>query len=395
MPRRILDAIQQPGVMDPFSRAYPKILVSWVAVDPGTQDSLLAGSSGNIPDLMYVEGQRLGALSSKGYLADLTAFAAPVISNYPDYLRSIATFEGKTFAIPFHSNPVVMYFRRDVFAKAGLPSDNQGVESQLATWDALLSACVTIKAKTGLFCFDLTRASNNGQLFETMLSTAGLGYYNQGGELAIDDPRRVAVLQELSGFWKAKVTGTEPEWSPAWLDHLSSGDASVAVVFGPPSLGEDLRTWIAPERAGEWGVSRTPAFDANQHLTGAQAGGFLALTAKSTNLQAAWALANYLSSELIVIRNLWIVDQLFPALPAMYSDTFSHLPDPYFGGQVVGEVYAQAAVGIPDALIYSPAYALIHANIIKATQRTALGLSTPIDALGQASKDIQSKLKQP
>jgi hypothetical protein len=79
----------------------------------------------------------------------------------------------------------------------------------------------------------------------------------------------------------------------------------------------------------------------------------------------------------------------------VYTDPLYHQADPYFGGQVVGEMYAQAAVGVPDALIYSPAYALIHANIVKAIQRTALGISTPIEALGQASKDIQLKINQP
>jgi ABC-type glycerol-3-phosphate transport system substrate-binding protein len=223
-----------------------------------------------------------------------------------------------------------------------------------------------------------------------------LGYYNQGGDLAVDDLQRVTVLVELSKFWQAKVTGNEPEWSPAWLDHLSSTDKSVAFVFGPPSLGEDLKTWIAPERMGEWRVALMPAFDATRRLSGAQAGGFLALSASSKNLQAAWALVNYLSLGSVDVQNqLWTQDQLFPALPVVYRDPSFHVPNPYYGGQRVGEVYARAADSVPDAMIYSSAYALIHGDVVMAIQRTALGLNSPVQALEQANKDIQQKLNQP
>ncbi|MDD5368906.1 MAG: extracellular solute-binding protein [Anaerolineaceae bacterium] len=396
MPRRILDIIQQPEVIAAFSQSFPGIDVDWVAIDPAVQDSRMAQGIDDSPDLIYLEGSRVGELATKGYLSDITSFAAPAILDFPNVLLSNASYDGKTYAVPLNTNPVVMYYRKDVFAKAGLPTDPERVEMLLSTWDTLLSACQTIKAKENLPCFDLSRTTNNGLLYETMLGTAGLGYYRPDGGLGIGDPQQVTVLEEMSRFWKAGVTGNEPEWSPAWLSHLSSVDNPVALVFGPPSLGEDLSTWIAPERTGEWGVCLTPAFDSQHRLAGAQAGGFLAIPAKSKHIRGAWVLANYLSSGTIESHiRLWTENQLFPALPTAYADPVFHSTAPYFSSQVVGEIYAKAAGSVPDALVYSPAYGLIHAAVVKAIRRTALGVSSPGEALRQASEDVQQILNQP
>src|SRR2546421_1135212 len=66
---------------------------------------------------------------------------------------------------------------------------------------------------------------------------------------------------------------------------------------------------------------------------------------------AAWKVIDflYLSDRgLAVRRNL---SDILPPLPEQYAKPEYHLPDPYFGGQKVDELYAELATEIPPRYV--------------------------------------------
>jgi ABC-type glycerol-3-phosphate transport system substrate-binding protein len=96
-------------------------------------------------------------------------------------MLAACTKDGKIYCVPWDIGPMGTFYRRDVFEAAGLASDPDSVSAMIATWDDLLTTCQTIKAETGLNCFALNKANNEGYLYEYMLSQQGLGYFNDAG----------------------------------------------------------------------------------------------------------------------------------------------------------------------------------------------------------------------
>ena len=97
-----------------------------------------------------------------------------------------AVKDGKYYAMPWDSGPVVLYYRRDVFKAAGLSDNPDDVSAMVATWDKYLETCTTIKDKTGKNCFAFSRANNDARIYEIALWQQGLGYYDKDGKVTVD-----------------------------------------------------------------------------------------------------------------------------------------------------------------------------------------------------------------
>lgn len=81
-----------------------------------------AASSGAGPDVSSIDLVYAPYFASAGALQDITALADSL--PYKDALspshRRLATYEGKTYALPFTAEASVVYYNKDLFKKAGL-----------------------------------------------------------------------------------------------------------------------------------------------------------------------------------------------------------------------------------------------------------------------------------
>src|SRR4051794_25519268 len=83
-----------------------------------------AAASGSAPDVASIDLVFLPYFASQGALEDITDLADSL--PYKDSLspahRKLATFEGKTYALPFTAEASVLYYNKDLFKKAGIKS---------------------------------------------------------------------------------------------------------------------------------------------------------------------------------------------------------------------------------------------------------------------------------
>ncbi len=89
---------------------------------------LLALDSGSGPDVFHIGGGSAGELSDAGYLEPLDAYLAAWpdwAQYYPASVQSSVQYKGKTWCIPYGLDTRFLYYRKDVFQKAGLPADWQ------------------------------------------------------------------------------------------------------------------------------------------------------------------------------------------------------------------------------------------------------------------------------
>jgi multiple sugar transport system substrate-binding protein len=83
---------------------------------------LLGLQSGSGPDVTHLGGDSIGEMVDAGYLAPLDDYLATWDDwkNYPDAVKQGVTYKGKVYGIPYGLDTRFLYYRKDVFQKAGL-----------------------------------------------------------------------------------------------------------------------------------------------------------------------------------------------------------------------------------------------------------------------------------
>ncbi len=324
---------------------------------------------------------------------DLTDKVQPYIDVINDYRWPDATSDGKIYAMPWDSGPVVMYYRRDVFEKAGLPSDPELVGELVATWDGYLEVCRTIKEKTGLYCFAHNKANNYGRLYEMALWEQGLGYYDaETGDITVDSEANIATLEMLGQFWKEDLASDNLEWTDAWYNEFASLDEPVATLIEASWMDVFLKSWIAPGTEGLWGVTRMPAGPLGGARAANDGGSTFVINAKTDNPDAAWAFVEFTLGQRESELKMFAKSGFIPALETTYDDPIFNEGDPFFDGQATRQVYAEVVAGIPSATIYGPHYGEMNGIVSFAIQQYAAGMSAE-EALQEAADEIRYGLE--
>jgi ABC-type glycerol-3-phosphate transport system substrate-binding protein len=264
------------------------------------------------------------------------------------------------------------------------------VSELVSTWDGYLEVCKTVLEKTGHTCFAHSRANNDARLFEIALWQQGLGYYNDAGEVTVDSPENVATLEKLAEFWEAGVTSEAQPWTDPWYAELGgTADDATATLVEASWMGVFLKTWIAVDIPGAWGVAYMPAMAEGQVRASNDGGSTLAIPAESDNKDAAWAFIEFMLARPENQLTQFAYNDFLPALEATYTDPIFEEPDPFFGDQTPRQIYLDVALQIPKATVYGPYYSLMHGHVATAIQRFAAGELSAQEALSEAAENIR------
>jgi ABC-type glycerol-3-phosphate transport system substrate-binding protein len=370
-----------------FRQAYPNIDVEYVARQPSEtyQQIQLAASAGiGFPDISLIEDSHLAQFVSLGILADISDKVQPYVPQFNSYRWQQAMADGKYYAMPWDSGPVAIFYRRDVFTKAGVDPDS------IKTWDDYYQAAKTIKAKAGVPMWQQAKAQNDGRLFEMLLWQQGLGYVDKDGNVILDkDPQIQQILEYIGKFWQEDLAADTQPWTDAWYKEMADG--SVATVPEAVWMGTFFKSFIAPDAAGKWGIFRLPAWQAGGSQSANDGGSSLAIFEGSKQKDAAWAYVQFhlgLPAEQVEIYKQ---TDLFPGLQSTYSDPAFQEPDPYFGGQKARAFFTDVAKDIPQAGVYSTDYQQMNSLLTPEIQKFALGQQSAKDALANAAGAIRDR----
>lgn len=394
------DTLINSGVLDAFAKEYPDVTVEVVEYPPADvyQKLPLALQAGTgAPDISLVENSHLAQIVSLGGLTDMTEWVTPYIDKMNAYKWADAQLDGKYYAMPWDSGPVVLYYRRDVFEAAGLSAEPESVSEAVATWDDYFNVCKTIKEKTGSACFSNNKANNYGRLYEMMLWQQGLGYYNAEGQVTVDSPENIATLEMLKKFWDEDLTSDQLEWTDGWYAELAAEtDAEpIATLVEAAWMGAFLKGWIAPGTAGKWGVALMPAMAEGQVRGANDGGSAFVIPEQSQNKEAAWALTEFLFGRVENQVAMFKSSDFFPSLEAAYADPVFSEPDPFFANQAVRPTYVEVVKEVPIAYVYGPYYPEMNSFVATAIQKVATGEMSAADALKEAADAIRAQTGMP
>lgn len=373
-----------------FAKAYPNIKLSFVQRPAGEnyqqlQLAVAAGSGG--PDVTVVEDSILQRFIGLDAFADLTERIGPLARSLNRFKLSMASSGGKIYAMPWDSGPVALYYRRDIFQKAGVDA------ASIKTWDDYYKAAVTIKAKTGVRMMALAKARNDGRMFETFMWQQGVGYINGQGAVVLDrDPRTLRTLEYFGRLFKEDLVADVENWSDPFYKAIAEGE--VATLPMAVWMGGFLKSWLAPKTSGLWGVIPLPNFSGQVTRASSDGGSALAIMEQSKNKDLAWAYVQFVlarpESQLKMYKTL----DLFPALETTYTDALFKEPDPYFGNQNVRQLFVQVVKNVPQSGIYTADYPEMNSLFATELQKFAVGQQTAQQTLRNAANKIRERTRR-
>ena len=373
-----------------FAAAYPNVTLEYAVRPPADtyQQLQLAASAGSGgPDIAIIEDSHLAQYAQLGALADLTDRVAPYRDKMNDYKWLQAEADGATYAMPWDSGPCALFYRRDVLDRAGVDAN------ALATWEDYYQAARAVKESAGVAMLQHAKARNDARTFETLLWQRGLGYVDADGNVILDtEPRVQETLEYLGRFWQENLAlDTEP-WTDPW--YKAYADGTVATAPAAVWLGTFLKSFIAPDAGGAWGVAPLPAWPGEEVRTSNDGGSALAVWTASEQQDAAWAYIEFHlgrdASQLAMYRGA----DLFPSLETTYADPFFQEPDPYFADQPVRAHFAEAVTQIPAAGVYTANYQEMNGLLQVELQRFAVGEQDAATALKTAAAAIRDRVQR-
>lgn len=177
------------SVITSYERSHPGTTVKLTALgwNEGKTKLLAAFNSAAVPDVVELGSDWVAQFSSSGVLADLSGDVAADTTRTFASAVAPALWHGKIFALPWVVDTRVMFYNKDLMARAGLDSS-----APPATWDALQSACEKISALGGgVFGFG-ANAADAHRLYKKVLPF----FWANGGEVLTADGSTCVINSE-------------------------------------------------------------------------------------------------------------------------------------------------------------------------------------------------------
>ena len=273
-----------------FHKLHPNITIEFqlVPTERATDKLITQVAGGNAPDAAYMDASAVEEFSSRNALVNLDSYiAGSEIVDPEDYVegfRSTAEFEGSLFGLPFDGETTGLFYRTDLFEKAG-------IDGPPADWQELNEAAAQL--------------TDQGEKTYGWIMFAPEAYYywypflwQAGGDLLSEDEKDIAfddpAGQEAADFYVGLSEYSPPDYfaSNSWDGRVAFATGKVGMYMAGSWFGGQMKSEF-PEINGKWDVAPLP--EGPEGCATSLAGNTLAVLGDSENPDAAWLWIEYLS----------------------------------------------------------------------------------------------------
>lgn len=269
-----------------FMRLHPEITVQIESIPASYKEKILTYIAAGIPpDVFLLDSVIIPALLNKGVLLDLQPYLDSLHVNRDDYFPNVLNIfvkNEKLYAVPKDFTPIVMYYNKALFEKAGLAFPQNDW-----TWEDYLRLSQRLTQDTdGDKIIDQfgTVFSNYFYLWQAWVWMAGGDIFDPAGVTAagyFDSPATEQALRFLielrtkyrvapddvalktgigsTGMFLSGKIAMVPSghWSlPSFKKYIARGDLEIGVVPLPHPAGKPL---VTPIYAAGWCVPKSTA----------------------------------------------------------------------------------------------------------------------------------------
>ncbi|WP_025684020.1 ABC transporter substrate-binding protein [Paenibacillus maysiensis] len=342
----------------------------------------LAARSGE-PDIVALNDWMVELFPSADRFYDLRTLGADQFKN--QYLEwkwnQGITPDGKMIAFPMDTGPTALFYRSDLFAQAGLPSDPEKVSATIRTWDDYMAAGEQLQQKLGSRSF---LADNIVNVYNQVLAQhTNLYFKPDGSYIGNQSPHIRLGWQTAVAFHRKHLLANADGWTPEWNASVNNG--KVASFVGAVWMKQVLME-AAPDTAGKWKVARAPGGDGNL------GGSFISILKSSKHPKEAFEVLTWLQNPEHQLEAYQKIG-LFPSTPGVYDDPVMETPEPFFGGQATGLIFAASARNVKSSY-FGERYPVIHGIVTRRLANVAKQNADP-DALWTETMDrIERELQR-
>ena len=292
---------------------------------------LLAGSGAG--DIETVDGGYMAqfkADSSK--FVDFRAYSANPGQWLPWKAQQATSTDGKLVGLGADVGGLAMCYRRDLFARAGLPTNRDAVAALWPDWPSYIAAGrrFTAAAPEDVAWFD-----SGSNLFNAIIGQAPVAYTAPGNKVVVASNPAVKqafnlAVEAVQAGESAKLTTFSQQWNAGFQR------GSFATVACPAWMTDTIKQ-NAPQTSGKWDIATIPGGGGNW------GGSFLTVPKQGRHRTEAAELARYLTAP---EQQSWIfrTQGHLPSQTALYEDpaVIGHT-SPFFNNAPTGRIFGTAA----------------------------------------------------
>jgi cellobiose transport system substrate-binding protein len=278
---------------------------------------------------------------------------------------------------------MAMCYRRDLFAKAGLPTERAEVSAQWKTWDDYIAVGQRFKAaNTGASFLDGAPNMFNTILLQEAGNNSGYHYYDLDNKLVVDTNPAVRTAWDTAmKIIAAGITGKFPQWSTEWVTAFQKG--SFATIACPAWMTGVISGNAGKDASGQWDIASVPGNGGNW------GGSFLAVPTQSKHPREAYELAKFLTSPQGQIGAFKDKGPLPSSPQALDDAAIKDATNAYFNNAPVGQIFGAGAKSLKPVYM-GPRNQAVRTEVENAVRTVELGQRTPDqgwqDAVANARK---------
>ncbi|MER7757343.1 sugar ABC transporter substrate-binding protein [Kitasatospora sp. NPDC097643] len=375
-------------VVNAFNASHKDVQVTFQQIPSGISGGYAkisdAVKAGNAPDVFNVEYAALPDFVSQGAVQDITKLVPDSLrSKYLPQAVELTTLGKKTWGLPLDTPPQALFYRKDLFAQAGITTPPK-------TWDEYRADAQKLKqaepnTRIGTFFPD------DPSVLEALAWQNNAHWFNSVGDtwsVEIDSPE----TKRVSDYWQQLITDdlvrVQPSFSQQWTASLQKGEtaAYVGAAWGGGVLQSSLAS--SPDAAGKWAVAPVPAWN-GQPASGMLGGTTFAVSKDSKKAKAAVEFSTWATTtpEGIQARIASGTSSLFPADPELVPTAKAAFKTDFYGGQDIYAVFTDAARTILPNWQWGPVMSVTNNSMKDAFGKLGNGgtVGAGVDAAQQAT----------
>ena len=351
-----------------FNEKYPNIKVNVIEyggpIVVTERATVVLNSGQGMPDILQVESDfvQTYAETYPHRFLDMKNYIDPNWGETMDPSKVPVSYdtEGRLVSIPWDSGPVVLYYKKDYFDKAGINPED------IKTWDDYIVAGKKITEVLPDVTMTGFGYTTDDGIWRIFMPQVGTYYLNTNDQITINSKATIKSAELLRRMRDEGIAKDLVNWS-GLIQSLKNG--SVATYFIGGWWSGTMKDQ-APELAGEWRVMEIPSFTGSKVRASTHGGSTMMISASDPIRKAAalefvkFALFD-VDSQYQMFNNFG----LFPSYIPTYSDPRFSQPDPYFGGQNANKILGDVVPNIPPVVYNSAQYGEIRNIAVSAFER--------------------------
>lgn len=368
-----------PGLEDAVAEwndANPDVQVEFFRMTGDDGDKIPAAiDAGTAPDIVQMSSHSLPGHIINNRLTDITEWAGDLKDQFTDASWGTVTFNDAVYAVPQDSGPTGLMYRSDIFEQYGLDVPT--------TWDEYVETGRALKAANPDVYLAQFSPNEAGLWMETVWQNGGsyFGIDGDAWEVTVNGPESLEVAELWQTLLDEDLVKVVEMWTPEYWAEVNAGTiATINYAAWFPVLLEES----AASTSSLWRVAPTPVFEGKESA-GESGGSVNVVTSNSEHAQQAVEFITWLNSSEQGVSHL-VDGGVFPSATRGLTSEALLQPREFFGGQVVNEVFAEAAETVPSTWMAGPSHDITQNALKDAFGRVANREITFVEALNSVQQ---------